>query len=132
MTPSRIFTGASAGEELNLLTRALSTDTPGREALWCAAATDDSSAQARLHRALLQSVPGHSGYDPAAAEASLRGLLNRDLSPDQEALARFRLAQLGVEKNALRAAGECRDEVAVLKKRMADVVDIEKQLSKGH
>lgn len=115
-----------ARDQLDLLTRALAADAPAREAMWRAAPAAQGPAGAQLGRALLQSVPGHSGSDPAAAEKSLQAILERDPPADVAAVARLRLAQLRTE---LRGAADCRQEVAALRQRLAQVVDIERNLN---
>lgn len=119
-----------SSDHVELLARALSADAQTREKMWRDAAPATRSQSAALDRALLQSVPGHSGYDPNAAESALVALLN-DLPPDDlEWVARMRLAELRTET---RAGTECRQENAQLKQRLSRVVDIERKLNRnGH
>lgn len=120
----------SVGDHVDFLARALTADGQAREALWRNAPPASRSQDAALDRALLQSVPGHSGYDPQAAEAGLKDLINDGPPPALESLARLRLAEIKTEG---RATVECRQENAQLKQRLSRVVDIERKLnSDGH
>jgi len=119
-----------SSDHVELLARALAGDAQTREKMWRDAEPASQSQSAALDRALLQSVPGHSGYDPNAAESGLAALIN-DMPPsDLEWVARMRLAELKTEG---RATAECRQENAQLKQRLSRVVDIERKLnSNGH
>lgn len=111
-------------DHLGFLAEALATDARGRETLWRSMEGAGSSDDARLRVALLQSLPDHSGYDPAAARARLDALAARNpASPEVAAIARLRLAQMG-------ETAECRNEANELRQRLARVVDIERRLNK--
>ncbi len=115
---------------VDFLSRALVADGSARESMWRNTQPGKRSQDAQLRRALMQSVPGHSGYDPGAGEAALQLLLNEDPPSDIIAVARMRLAQLRTE---LRGAAECRQEVGQLKQRLSRVVNIERKLNQnGH
>lgn len=117
-------------DHIDFLTRALAADAQTRETWWRNAPPAKQSQGAALDRALLQSVPGHSGYDPMAAESALNSLINEQMPSDMEAVARLRLAELKTERHA---AAECRQENAQLKQRLSRVVEIERKLnSNGH
>jgi len=88
------------------------------------AAERDQDTQLRL--ALLQSVPDHSGYDPGAAQRNLRNLLAQEPPSDLAAVARVRL-------DALRSTNQCVGENQELRRRLAEVVNIERQIdNRGH
>lgn len=114
-------------DHVEYLSQALAADAREREALWKAAPATDASEGARLHVALLQSIEGHSGYDPAAARQRLEALAaSAPGSVDVATVARLRLAQLN-------ESTECRSEVADLRQRLSRVVDIEKRMNRnGH
>jgi hypothetical protein len=118
---------ARATGELEYLDRALSGGPAAREAMWRdALAGGRGSQEAQLRLALLQSVPDHSGSDPAAAQRGLRALLAQNPPPDLAAVARVRLDEL-------RASSQCYGETQQLRRRLAQVVDIERELDKsGH
>ncbi len=111
---------------LEYLTRAMTAEGGTRESMWRAAQNAGRSQSAALRRALMQSVPGHSGYDPMTAETSLQSLLNDQPAADITAVAKLRLAELKTEG---RATAECRQEVGQLKARLSQVVDIERKLN---
>jgi len=111
---------AGAVDHVDFLAQALEADGRAREQLWQAHGAAADSDDEQLRAALLQSLPEHSGYDPAAARARLDALAAR---PGSAALvARLRLAQVANEH-------ECRTEVTQLKQRLARVVDIERRLN---
>ena len=113
----------AAADHVGFLTRALDADARGREALWRTYGTGDASHEARLRVALLQSVPHHPGYDPAAARAQLEALAGQNPAPrDVATVARLRLAEMS-------ETVECRDETAELRARLARVVDIERRMN---
>lgn len=119
--PVHIHRGPDAGDHLEYLVRALTSDAQQKEAMWQAALKEPPSDQAALHRALLRTVPGHSGYDLAAAEAEFQDLLARSPPGDVATVARARLEDL-------RLANGCRQEVEGLKRRLSKVADIERHL----
>lgn len=111
--------------ELDFLTLALSVDARTREAMWQElAAADDPDEAVQLKRALMQSVPGHSGHDLKAAQSSLQALLNGTPPPGTTALIRARLAEL-------RHLADCQAEARRLKQRLNQLVDIERDLKNG-
>lgn len=112
-----------AADPLEFLTQALEADGDAREQLWRETDGGDGSDDAQLRAALLQSLPDHSGYDPAAARARLDALaVKQQGSADVARVARLRLAQLSGDH-------DCHREVAELKQRLARVVDIERRLN---
>lgn len=116
--------GNSAVDHLEFLSQALSADARAREALWKSSAGGADSDDAQLRIALLQSLPNHSGYDPAAARQRLQALAAKNpTSVEVASVARLRLAQLDDSEG-------CRAEVQELKQRLAKVVDIERRMNK--
>lgn len=116
----------AAADHLDFLVQALAADARGREVLWHAVSAAEPTDDAQLRVALLQSVPDHSGYDPAAARARLDALASRrPASRDVAMVARLRLAELG-------ETAECRSEATELRQRLSRVVDIERRLNPGH
>ena len=112
----------TAVDHLEFLTQALEADGRAREQLWRQYEGSEDSDDARLRAALLQSLPDHSGYDPATARTRLDALAVKPGSDDVASVARLRLAQLSDDN-------DCRREVAGLKQRLARVVDIERRLN---
>lgn len=111
-----------AGEHLQFLADAINADPKARESMWVdAKAALPATTGTELHLALLQSVRGHSGYNPAAAETRLQALLEHDPPDSVAAVARARLTEL-------RQARECHNEVQTLRERLDKVVDIERNL----
>ena len=116
----------SAVDHLAFLTRALDADPKGREALWRSYGHGDASDESQLRVALLQSVPGHSGYDPAAARVRLDALAGQNPAPVEVAsVARLRLAEMN-------ETVECRTDATELRARLARVVDIERRLNQDN
>lgn len=89
-----------------------------RAEMWSTDSSSGVGTTSRLQRALLQSHPGHPGYDKAAAQAGLEQLAGSEAN-GVAPVARLRLAEL-------RAADECRAQVDALKQRLARVADIER------
>lgn len=115
-----------AHDHLDFLTQALIADPQTRESMWKASQNSDNSYSAKLRRALLRSVPKHSGYDPMMAEANLGSLIQQVPATDIGAVARARLAEL-------KADAACRNEVDTLKLRLSKMVDIERRINnEGH
>jgi len=106
---------------MQLLTQALNARPERREALWRANGDSDGSDEAELRVALLQTVPEHSGHDPAAARRRLGVLLAHKPRADLASLARLRLAEL-------RATDDCSSELATMRARLAQLIDIEQEL----
>ena len=121
MAPVHVHRGHDAAEHMELLTRALTADTSRREQMWQSVQQEEPGPRATLHRALLRTVTGHSGYDLVAAEIELQGVLAQSPPPDVAPVARARLEDL-------RASSACRQEVETLKRRLSKVADIEKRL----
>lgn len=117
----RPMTNTRAIDQLEFLARADEATPAAREALWKEAQAGSRDADNRLRIALLQSLPEHSGYDPVAAQRGLRALLAQDPADEISALARVRLTEL-------REDGQCASENQGLRKRLAQVVDIERQI----
>lgn len=118
--PLHVHMDSSAVGQYEYLMLALNADTAGREALWQKAQNEPASDDATLHRALLRSVPGHSGADLAAAEADLQNFLAQKSTSRLAPVARARLEDL-------RGARACRVEVETLKRRLSKVADIERR-----
>lgn len=64
-------------------------------------AKHDSGSSGRLHRALIESVPDYSEYNPAAATSKLRSLQAQHSNAVAAAIARVRLAEMGQEDACL-------------------------------
>ena len=119
---SRPLANSRSVDDLEFLARAMDGSTTLREAMWKETlAAGRNSPDAALRLALLQSVPDHSGYDPAAAQHNLRVLLAQNPPENVAALARVRLSEL-------RSSNQCLGETQELKRRLAQVVDIERQI----
>lgn len=119
--PMHFHRGPEAGDHLEYLVRALTADTQQKEQMWQDALKEPPGDVAALHRALLRTVPGHSGYDLAAAEAELQDILSHSPPADVAPVARARLEDL-------KLANGCRQEVESLKRRLSKVADIERRL----
>lgn len=113
--------GSRGTDDLEFLDRALTGSPATREAMWRQTQAAERSQDTQLRLALLQSVPDHPGYDPWAAQRNLRGLLAQEPPPDLAAVARVRL-------DALRSTNQCVGENQELRRRLAEVVNIERQL----
>jgi hypothetical protein len=86
---------------------------------------DERGSDAELKIALLQSLPGHAGYDGGSARRRLQAIANRD-NGDNSALARIRLGELA-------SANDCRADLQQLQQRLDKIVDIERSLDgNGH
>ena len=109
-------------DPLTDLADVVGSDPAMRESLWLAARKDNATPRAQLHTALLQSVPGHSGFDLAAAEHSLQALLAGDAPPDVATAARARLAEL-------KASGNCQTKVEEVRKQVTKIVEIERKMN---
>ena len=113
--------GPDASDHLDYYAAVINMSPAGRERAWKEAQAADRSDAADLRQALLRSVPGHAGSDPDLAASELEDLLVRQPADEIGAVARARLLEL-------QNAGECREEVTALKRRLADVVNIERNL----
>jgi hypothetical protein len=122
-----LFDRSRSTDELEFLDRALSGGPATREAMWRdTVAGGHASQEAQLRLALLESVPEHSGSDPAAAQRALRGLLAQSPPQDIAAVARLRLDEL-------KSNNQCVGETQELRRRLAQVVNIERELdSRGN
>lgn len=98
-----------------------------REAMWRTLRSRPDSPDKAVKTALLQSLPGHSGYDAGVARQRLSAI---SYSEDGEAaaLARIRLAELAGGSG--RADADCRAEVRDLQQRLDAIVDIERSLDR--
>jgi hypothetical protein len=115
-------------DDLAFLDRAMDGNAATREALWKDTLAAPHSRDTALRVALLQSVPDHPAYDPAAAQRGLRAVLaqNPPPAPSSAALARVRL-------DDLKSSSQCLSETQDLRRRLAQVVNIERQLDgTGH
>lgn len=110
----------SAREQLDFMAQVLSATPAAREATWQQLRSAANTERNELRIGLMQSVPGHSGYDPVAAQRRLHGFVSRTTSPELASVARVRLAEIA-------AASSCREEVLDLRRRMTMMVDIEKR-----
>ncbi|MDB5973830.1 MAG: hypothetical protein JWR07_590 [Nevskia sp.] len=109
-------------DDLEFFERAMDGSASLREAMWReTAAAGRNNPDAALRLALLQSIPDHSSYDPAAAQHNLRALLAQNPPEHVAALARVRLSEL-------RSSNQCLSETQELKRRLSQVVDIERQI----
>jgi hypothetical protein len=82
-------------------------------------ASRDHDEDHALRLALLQSFPGHSGYDPGEAQHGLRALLAKNPSGEAAMAARLRLAEMNEQAGLV---AENQD----LKRRLSKLVDIER------
>src|SRR3546814_5265205 len=86
---------------------AIASSSPGkREALWRSVRHQQESSENTLKRALLQSMPGHSGYDPGTARRRLSAI-SYSKNTEDAALARIRLTEI----SNVRTSVDCRSEV---------------------
>lgn len=116
-------------DDVQFLDRAIEAGPHTREAMWRAAqANADRGPDGVLRLALLQSLPDHPGYDPAAAQRSLRALIAQGTPDNVVLVARWRLAEL---RNGMQCQGANQDlqtENQELKRRLSRVVEIERQI----
>lgn len=112
--------GADPVADLQFLHRATDGGSAEREALWRNAQNAKHTPDDALRIALLQSVPDHSGYDPAAAQQKLRALAQSPI-PEIAAVAHTRLDEL-------RSGSQCLGETQELRRRLAQVVEIERRI----
>lgn len=114
-------TAGSARQQLDFMAQAMAASPAAREAQWQAMRNSNGGTESwELRTALMQSIPDHSGYDPAAARRRLKNFLAHDPSPDLAAVARVRIADLD-------AVNACHEEVADLRRRVTQVVEIERR-----
>jgi hypothetical protein len=119
--PLHVHRGVEPEDHFAYLVRALNSDNEEREDLWRDASREPPGEVATLHRALLRTVPGHSGWDLAAGESELQGLLAQSPSYHVAPVVRARLEDL-------RTINAYRHEVDQLKRRLSKVADIEKRM----
>jgi hypothetical protein len=104
-------------------------------AFWSEAIEADASRRASMLRdarrwkaewqiAMLSSLPGNGGEDVSGSQRALRAVLRQNLPPDQSALARLRLREI-------EQATACMSNVAELRGRLNQIVDIERQIQNG-
>ena len=84
---------------------------------------EDHSSVTELKRALLQSYPDHSGFDLVAGRRRLQALV-RSGPPDVALVAKLRLAEMSQSL-------QCMADVLDLRRRLAEITDIERQLNRG-
>lgn len=107
------------------LQQALNAAPDEREQMWARARKEPGGPQAKLHVALLQSLPAHSGYDLLSARRALQRLGSDD-DDEIAAVARIRLAELDMTRS-------CSAQNQDLQKRLKKVIDIERTLDEeGH
>jgi hypothetical protein len=113
-------TGLSSMSDIEFLDHAAQATPAAREAEWRSLSTSkDFGEDHALRLALLESFPGHSGYDPAGAQRGLRALLAQNPSEQAALAARLRLAGMSEQAGLLA-------ENADLKRRLSKLVDIER------
>ena len=123
---TRQVTDHDAVYDLQYLQRALNASPAGREAMWRDTEAEARSFDSSIRTALMQSVPDHSGYDPVAAQHTLRGVIAQSPSPGIVALAQVRLDE--IRSNSL-----CYSQNQELRHRLAQVVEIDRNLDgKAH
>ena len=110
-----------AAGDLEFLDRALNASPGGRETMLHDIQGAERTENNQLRLALLQSVPDYSGYDPGAAQRGLRALLAQNPPEDIAAVARVRLSEI-------KSNSQCVGETQELRRRLAQVVDIERQI----
>ena len=120
------FTRSYAVDDLDFLRRAVDGSPATREAMWKETQGAERTQNTQLRLAILQSVPDHPGSDNAAAQHNLRVLLAQNPPPEIAAIARLRLSEV-------RSSGQCEVETQELRRRLAQVVNIERRLdTQGH
>ncbi len=112
---------ASPVDELEFLGRAENGDPSEYAALWKETLAAPRSQERSLRIALLQSIPGHTGYDPADAQRKLRSLIAQNPPAGMAAVVRMRLDELNSRE-------QCLAQTRELQHRLTEVVDIERQM----
>src|SRR3546814_2534320 len=74
-------------------------------ALWRNVRHQQESSENTLKRALLQSMPGHSGYDPGTARRRLSAI-SYSKNTEDAALARIRLTEISNGRSEERRVGK--------------------------
>ena len=110
----------AGGDELAFLTMALEAPPTALDPM-LVAARHESGPSGKLHVAILKSLPGHDGYDPAGARTMLTNLGNKYADDPVGSVAHERLAELWQESACLRQ----RDS---LKQKLHQMVDIERSI----
>lgn len=120
---------ASGNRHLDYLLEARGRDDAGRELLWqqAAAGRGGGDAASELRLALLQSLEGHSGYAPAAAERRLRSLRAAKPPAEIDAVARLRLSELQEYRHWRGEADRAGRELERLKDQLARLIAIERR-----
>jgi hypothetical protein len=116
---------APSSSQLQFLVTAINATPEQREKLWRANRGKTDSDVGRLRIALLESLPAHSGYDPAAALRDLKKLsARRQADADIRNLAQLRLSEL----ETLR---EYQASNADLQRRLDQIIAIERGLDRN-
>jgi hypothetical protein len=122
----RMTRSSYAVEDLDFLRHATEASATTREAMWRQAIAAERTPNNQLRIAIMQSVPEHPGSDSGAAQRGFRNLLAQDPPADIAAIARLRLSEL-------RSTDQCTVEAQELRRRLAQVVNIERRLdAQGH
>ncbi|MDR3416058.1 MAG: hypothetical protein P4L83_07720 [Nevskia sp.] len=111
-----------AADDLQFLAQAMEGGASVRQAMWRQVQAAPRGTDSNLRLALLQSVPDHANYDPLAAQRSLRAVLAQNPPEPVAALARVRLDEL-------RSSTQCLGETQDLRRRLSQVVEIERQIN---
>ena len=114
-------TPASPVDALEFLGRAEDGGPAEYAAMWKETLAAPRSQDRILRIALLQSVPGHAGYDPAEAQRKLGALIAQNPPAGMAAVARMRLDEL-------KSREQCLAQTRELQHQLAEVVDIERQI----
>jgi hypothetical protein len=115
---------APASTDLDFMVSAINAPPELREKLWRQYRGATGSESGRLRIALLESLPGHSGYDTAAAQRDLRRIGARKSDADLRNLAKLRLAELDAQR-------ELQASNADLQRRLDQIVSIERGLDRN-
>ena len=119
------------GIALALLLKLHSSTGAQREALWDEVAPRPGRPPSKpLHVALLQSFPGHSGTDYAAAETRLKVLINKYRDSEVGAVAKLRLIELRAERQFAMQREETTAELKQLKSQLSELIQIEQRLDR--
>ena len=120
-TPAFNLLRSDAQSSVEYLASAMTASSERRETMWRDARRDKHSADADFRRALMQSVPGHSGHDPDKARKRLQAYAQGSASSENAALARLRVAELKTE-------AQCNASAEALQQRLDKIVEIERTL----
>lgn len=113
----------AGSDQLSFLTVALETPPASLEPM-LTAAHNEPGPEGRLHVAILKSLPGYDGYDPAGAKTMLSDLGDRYAHSEIGAVAHERLAELWQES-------ACWKQTDALQLKLHQMVDIERSID-GH